>query len=166
MCSYLPEAVKKVGLWDERFCVIGVHEGDYFLRQKLFNPLCSSINDLSHGRMYNPSYIEIIPHSGCRDLSTPICKLPIFTDGRKLEQGKMLLARGIAHNLFKKKFPYHLNCSGSWHKQTFINKLKTRLMWKIKNYKQPILYPYFEKDCDYYSTPKYRKLRRFFSVAK
>jgi hypothetical protein len=53
-CSYLPTAVKKVGLWDERFCNIGYHEADYFLRALMYNKLASSINDREvHGRPLN-----------------------------------------------------------------------------------------------------------------
>ncbi len=45
LCSYLPEAVKNIGMWDERFCTIGYHEGDYFLRAIKYNREKSSIND-------------------------------------------------------------------------------------------------------------------------
>lgn len=53
-CSYLPEAVKKTGLWDERFCNIGYQDGDYFLRSLIYNREGCSINDLGHGRQHNP----------------------------------------------------------------------------------------------------------------
>jgi len=53
-CSYLPEAVCKIGLWDERFCNIGSQEGDYFLRALIYNRDSSSINDRVHGRQHNP----------------------------------------------------------------------------------------------------------------
>lgn len=52
-CSYLPEAVRKIGLWDERFCNIGFQEGDYFLRALIYNREHSSINDRIHGRLHN-----------------------------------------------------------------------------------------------------------------
>jgi hypothetical protein len=52
-CSYLPEAVRKIGLWDERFCNIGYQEGDYFLRALIYNREDSSINDRIHGRLHN-----------------------------------------------------------------------------------------------------------------
>lgn len=49
------EAVKNIGMYDERFCNIGHHEADYFTRAK-FHRSChrSSINDYSHGRVWNP----------------------------------------------------------------------------------------------------------------
>jgi len=42
--SYTVNAVKKIGLWDERFCNIGHHEQDYFLRANKFLK-DKSIND-------------------------------------------------------------------------------------------------------------------------
>jgi hypothetical protein len=52
-CSYLPEAINEIGVWDERFNTIGYHEGDYFLRAIKYNGLKTSINDLNQGRGYN-----------------------------------------------------------------------------------------------------------------
>ena len=52
--SYLPEAIKKVGLWDERFSPSFYAEGDYFLRSLIWNKEKSSINDYWHGRVHNP----------------------------------------------------------------------------------------------------------------
>lgn len=53
-CSYTPEAVKKIGMWDERFCNLGYLEADYFLRALIYNKECSSINDTGVGRVLNP----------------------------------------------------------------------------------------------------------------
>lgn len=55
--SYLPSAVKKIGLWDERFCNIGYHEADYMLRARIYNPNGSSINDNLPDRMWNPTSV-------------------------------------------------------------------------------------------------------------
>lgn len=52
-CSYLPEAVRRIGLWDERFCSIGYGEADYFLRALIYNRESSSINDPLHSRLHN-----------------------------------------------------------------------------------------------------------------
>jgi hypothetical protein len=43
--SYLPLAVKRIGMWDERFCTLGYHEGDYFLRALRYDRDKVSIND-------------------------------------------------------------------------------------------------------------------------
>jgi hypothetical protein len=53
--SYTPHAVRYIGLWDPRFCIIAYHEADYFLRAaKHYQPL-SSINDQGHARVLNPT---------------------------------------------------------------------------------------------------------------
>ena len=57
MHSYLPEAVRKIGLWDERFCNIGYHEADYFLRALIYNKEKSTINDYAGGRVLNPTKV-------------------------------------------------------------------------------------------------------------
>ena len=46
-------SLRKVGLFDERFCNIGHQETDYFLRQFLYNRLGCSINDYHHGHTWN-----------------------------------------------------------------------------------------------------------------
>ena len=53
MMSFTPNAVKQVGLFDERFCNIGLQEADYFLRCLLYNKDKSSINDIEHDRIIN-----------------------------------------------------------------------------------------------------------------
>lgn len=57
--SYTAQAVRRVGLWDERFCNIGFQEADYFLRSvKWLGDRCA-INDEYHGRSHNPSQIVV-----------------------------------------------------------------------------------------------------------
>ena len=50
---FTPNAIKNIGLFDERFCGIGYQEADYFLRAVKFYPEKSSINDYAHGRFHN-----------------------------------------------------------------------------------------------------------------
>lgn len=57
VCCYTAEAVRNIGLWDERFCNIGYHEYDYFTRACIYNPDQSSINDLGdypQNKQWNP----------------------------------------------------------------------------------------------------------------
>lgn len=54
--SFKSNAVRRVGLFDERFIGVGYHEGDYFLRQFIFNNKYSSINDHWHDRVWNPTF--------------------------------------------------------------------------------------------------------------
>ena len=57
LCSYTVEAVKKVGIWDERF-IFGLHASDYFYRQLMFNWEGATINDPVHKRMHNSLHAE------------------------------------------------------------------------------------------------------------
>ncbi len=61
--SYTIDAIKKVGLWDERFCNIGFQEADYFLRQLLYNTNGCSINDYKHYRVHNGEINNLIKHT-------------------------------------------------------------------------------------------------------
>lgn len=47
--SYSVEHIKKVGIWDERFCGIGYQELDYFYRSCILNPDNIFINHNFHG---------------------------------------------------------------------------------------------------------------------
>jgi hypothetical protein len=51
--SYRPEAVKKIGMWDERFITPANKEADYYIRALIFNKDKSLINDRVHGRLLN-----------------------------------------------------------------------------------------------------------------
>jgi hypothetical protein len=51
--SYLPDAVKKIGMWDERFLTPAHKEADYYIRALIFNREKSLINDKVHQRMLN-----------------------------------------------------------------------------------------------------------------
>ncbi|HHZ95750.1 MAG TPA: glycosyltransferase family 2 protein [Flavobacteriales bacterium] len=51
--SYRPEAVKKIGMWDERFITPANKEADYYIRALIFNKEKSMINDKVHGRLLN-----------------------------------------------------------------------------------------------------------------
>ena len=47
------EAIRHTGIWDERFCAIGWHDGDMFSRAIIWFRAKSSINDWGHGRACN-----------------------------------------------------------------------------------------------------------------
>ncbi len=53
MMSFTPNAVKRIGLFDERFCNIGFQEADYFLRAWIHHPTKSTITDINHDRYLN-----------------------------------------------------------------------------------------------------------------
>ena len=49
LVSYTPEAVKKIGMWDENFFGVQYKEADYWIRALIFNKNRSCINDILHG---------------------------------------------------------------------------------------------------------------------
>lgn len=123
LTSYLPDAVKAIGLWDERFCNIGYHEADYFLRAKIFNPDKSSINDHGAGRVWNATK-EIFTHAQ-------------ENVGKMESHDASARYHDLTHALFMEKW----NCSPvNWH-------LSVGVLPTTPLIKSWAFYPYFEKDC-------------------
>lgn len=87
--SYKANHIKKVGLWDERFCNIGYQEADYFIRSYLYNRERSSINDVRHKRQHNPIPQDFIVCSNdlvgsMRNDEHHISSLPYHAISRKI----------------------------------------------------------------------------------
>jgi hypothetical protein len=130
--SYTVNAVKKIGLWDERFCNIGYQEADYFLRAVIYHSKFVSINDYFHNRIHNPTRNNIIvEYPSGYNRGTKIHK-----DSKKYHQ--------ISHNIFTKK--WNINPE----------------LWRIYNLSklEPLIssfiyYPYFEKDVETLKEQKY-----------
>ena len=127
--SYTVESVKKVGLWDERFCNIGYQEADYFLRQLLYNTDLCSINDYRHRRVHNSELNSITKHiiSG--------------HDRGEISHMESKKYHNISKEIYIKKWghtPIILKTDNDWWN---INKLKN-LSPLVDSY---IFYPYFEK---------------------
>jgi hypothetical protein len=117
-CSYTSEAVKLIGMWDERFCALTFQEADYFLRAHLYNKEMSSINDrIVHGRVLNATS-EIVGRKNIRD------------------QSSNNYVYRYSKNLFKLKWPDYE--PEQWDDK--IGSLSTTSA--ITNF---VLYPYFEK---------------------
>lgn len=121
-CSYTPEAIKNIGLWDERFCNIGYQEADYFFRAVIYNKQKSSINDELHIRKFNPVGNFIFK-------STPDHK---YDEAHT----KSMEHHTITKALFFKKWGLE---PGPWSEKHFNYTSKSL----IENY---IMYPYFEKN--------------------
>jgi hypothetical protein len=98
VCAYTPNAVKKIGMWDERFHY-GFGEGDYFLRAIKHLPEKSSINDHGHGRVWQPTL--------------HLAKRPEPTGDRYSEQGRSHRFRELswANFLYKWRF---MEMEGKW----------------------------------------------------
>jgi len=121
LCSYLPLAIDRIGLWDERFCTIGYHEGDYFLRALITDPTNkkTSINDPNQGREYNALPPLCIKQSGTHQNAAHTASFTNYS---------------VCRQLWQIKWP---TCKdGGWD----INNLPPNT--KLKRF---MLYPYFEK---------------------
>lgn len=118
--SIKPEAVKKIGMWDERFCAITYQEADYFLRAVKYNREHSSINDVHHKRVHNPT--------------EHIAKKVI---GTRKHSAESQFVWKYTLSLFQKKWPGM--SPESWSNLSVIPDCV------LENY---VLYPYFEKDIE------------------
>jgi len=117
--SVLPNAIKKIGLFDERMCTLGYYEGDFLLRAWLYHRDKVSINDHHHRRVWNPT--EDVVKRASDERSTP---------------------RYMQHsgNIFSLKWPGI--DSQRWEKSLFKNPPRCSA---IPNF---IFYPYFEGDIE------------------
>ncbi len=122
--SYTPNAIRMVGLWDERFCSIGYQEADYFLRSYLYNTDRSSIQDYSHGRLLNVSQ------------ESPILVIPSGNSRGEVYNREATKHHEYNKNLFIKK--WGINPYESWSKE-----MLTNVTPRMDSY---MLYPYFEND--------------------
>jgi hypothetical protein len=117
------EAVKTIGLYDERYCNIGYQEADYFLRARILHPTKSSINDTYHGRVWNAiegiydKYLVNVENGDAR-------KDPYTMDSVRYHENSL------------KVFRY------KWHDQKYLNNWSEVNIQNIP--KQFIYYPYFE----------------------
>ena len=59
--SYTPQAIRRIGLWDERYCGISSQEMDYFIRAFKYHREGSSINDYYHDLVLNPIDVSLNP---------------------------------------------------------------------------------------------------------
>lgn len=122
--SYTIDAIKNIGLWDERFCTICFQEHDYFLRALIYNKDFSSINSHHSKQLLNPINIELLEKTQC---------------GAQRGEESHFISRqniDICHHLFNAKW-------GVKHAQWNTDFKWVPSISKIQNF---IYYPYFEKN--------------------
>jgi hypothetical protein len=124
-----PNAVKKIGLFDERFCNIGFQEADYFLRALILLNDKISINDIFHKRVWN----GIDTSSVIKDTITGFLRGDV-------SHMKSFSYHRITKALFIKKWGFDPEGFDGWEYERFKN---THPL--IESY---VTYPYFEKDLD------------------
>lgn len=126
VCAYKPEAVKRIGMWDERFHY-GFGEADYFLRAIKYNADKSSINDFAHARVWNPTL--------------HLAKRPEPDDNRYDEQSRSHQYRGLSWANFLYKWRYS-EMEGRWPDNI------EEMVLTTPTIPSTILYPYFEMDVE------------------
>ncbi len=119
-----PNAIRAIGLYDERFCNIGHQEADYFRRSFLFNPQRTSINDTPHDRVHNPITLEEI-----------IVRVP--TGAQRNDPDHQLSAQYHPLSLAVFHNKWHDVITNEWSKYGY-----PPMRLEAKQY---MLYPYFEK---------------------
>jgi len=142
-CSYLPEAVKRIGLWDERFCNIGYQDGDYFLRSLIYNHDKSSINDIGHGREHNalagnsghlyPTHLE----DETKKSDSLLITTPQWNPDRKDAHISSLKVESFSEAVFMHKWGI---TDGPWTPEHFAVRKPLAPSY--------VMYPYFEKDVE------------------
>jgi hypothetical protein len=120
--SYTPEAVKKIGLWDERFCTLGYHEGDYFLRALRYNKNRVSINDPGGERNWQQVHPLVIKPSDSHGLPDHLASWKYYP---------------VCRRLWEMKWGEWKDCS--WSIEQMSNVIKPQIPCYM-------MYPYFEKD--------------------
>jgi len=121
--SFLPSAIVKIGLFDERMCTLGYYEGDFFLRAYLYNREKSSINDYHHKRVWQPT--EAVAARPNSHVKTP--KLMSYSQA-----------------VFFLKWPGYPKINLTWNWQETLFK-HTPMHSAIPCF---IMYPYFECDIE------------------
>lgn len=158
-CSYLPEAVRRIGLWDERFCNIGFQEADYFLRALIYNRERSSINDPMHGRLHNAvegnAVTPLRPHLDSNNetereemkgmeeeeikrADSMLIAMPRMSMHRKKAQRASMRFHTLTRQFFEHK--WGVSPVGGWTVEHYAVRKSL-----VPNY---ITYPYFEKDIE------------------
>ena len=120
---FTTKGIKKVGLYDERFCNIGFQEADYMLRNILFNKQSSVIIDYYHNRLHDN--FNINPY--------------LFIQESEFVLNDSHIKSMNYHNVSRKWFDIKWNNFNPEHwNYSEIEKINDFL------HKENVLYPYFE----------------------
>jgi hypothetical protein len=143
---YTPEAIRRVGLYDERFVGICHHEGDFFLRASLALREAACIHDIVHSRVADAS--------SAFSANDVLCNSP--ASGGQRETNATALDRDAARSegcrgedVFNQKWANCRTRGGKsmerdWHNPPYLMKQRQC----IAAGKQPHLYQLFEANVD------------------
>lgn len=159
LVSYTPEAVKKIGIWDENFFGVQYKEADYWIRALIFNKEKSCINDTLHGiELNNENALELdttidrnfIEEAGFAGSST----LKRRADDQ--EHQSIWGTRGGVYKQYAWHY-FHEKWKGTWgsdpEKQTWVKNWSPAFIAsppdiRKSSIKTVIRYLYFEKDIE------------------
>lgn len=141
--SYMPDAIKNIGLWDESLPSIG--DADYLLRSVIWNFPHTSINDVGQERVVNP--ITNDEHKPYWDAEYRTHS--ILTNCVSITEN-VIRQQNLSH-LWNRVSTFSIAFSNKWGKgipesqwsEQFISSIQRTLR---PNIHQKILYPDFEKD--------------------
>lgn len=131
-CSYTPEAVKAIGLWDERFCTLNYSEHDYMLRAASWLGYKAAIDDNGgdNGNVcrFNGEQAENIAKKTYEEQQK-----------KDLREIRQTTGDVLGREVFSHKWGYHPAHSELWASNN------------VGNCRVPVTptfinYPYFEKD--------------------
>lgn len=141
--SYMPDAIKNIGLWDEYLPSIG--DADFLLRSVIWNYENTSLNDIGQGRVIN-----CITHDEHKSyLDAEYRTHSILTNCVSITENA-IRQQNLSH-LWNRVSTFSIAFSNKWGKgipethwnDEFISSIRNKLRPKIN---QKILYPDFEKD--------------------
>ncbi len=159
LVSYTPEAVRKIGIWDENFFGVQYKEADYWIRALIHNKDRSCINDTLHGlELNNENALELditegrnfVKEDGFKGDDT------LKRKADDLEHQEIWSTRSGLYKEYAWKYFYekwkntwiHEPQKNGWVKQwskDFVNNPPDLKRSRIKNV---IKYLYFEKDVE------------------
>jgi len=125
-CSYKVNAVRRIGMWDERFCTIQYQEADYLLRARLALGDRASINDDFGGHFRSWNNVE----------NKLIELVPTGNDRGEIYNKDSCKHIDVVRSMWEHKWSIEPENWGN---------IPSDLKPKCNSY---ITYPYFEKDCD------------------
>ena len=161
--AYKPEAIKKIGMWDENLPA-QYKETDYFLRALIHNKQKSSINDIVHGILLNREPLLPIESFDDRNFETiqqdgndVIKRRPDDAEQQEIwKNSRGGIYKLTAWNYFYKKWegtwefgdPTHTRQKMGWIKNWTKELVKNPPDIRKSKLKSTIKYIYFEKDLE------------------
>jgi hypothetical protein len=141
--SYMPDAIRNIGLWDESLVSIG--DADYLLRAVIWNQPNTSLNDHGQGRCINPS-----TNDAHREFWNPELRAESLLTNCASLVGNETRQENLKF-LWKRVSTFSIGFSNKWGPgisevawdTDFVSSIRETLR---PNIHQQILHPEFEKD--------------------